>query len=283
MRILVLSGFGISSTYPNPICVRKITEKLSAYPNIEINVACDGLVEKTQVLDWKRHPIYMLRRIKRWPSYNPDVEKACRQELFDILNREKYDCIFVPHKPFETVYAACKAKERYPDIKLCIYALDPIANEIDANNGIGKHLFFLTEKAEKDVFKKADYVFQMECNRKKYSQGKYQKFANKFIYLDFPLIEEQHEVIKESATDPSTDRIILLYSGALDDTYRSPKYLLEVFDYVSKQMKNVELHFYAKGNSVASIEQECRRNEQIKSLGYIPKKKWREKLKKQVC
>ena len=79
-RILVLSGFGISSTYPNPICVRKIIEKLSAYPDIEIDVACDGIVENTPVLNWKRHPIYMLRRIKCWPSYNPNVEKACRHE-----------------------------------------------------------------------------------------------------------------------------------------------------------------------------------------------------------
>ena len=277
-RILVLSGFGISSTYPNPICVRKIIEKLSAYPDIEIDVACDGIVENTPVLNWKRHPIYMLRRIKCWPSYNPNVEKACRHELLDILSREKYDWIFVPHKPFETVHAVCKAKEKYPEIKLCIYALDPIANEIDANNGIGKHLFFLTKKAEDKVFKTADHIFHMECNRRKYASEKYKKFADKFSYLDFPLIEEQHMNMDQDSSDSASDEVVLLYSGALDDTYRPPQYLLDLFDAVSKKIENVSLHFYAKGNSVPEIERRSEQNKAIKSFGYISKDELEKKV-----
>lgn len=278
MRILVLSGFGIASTYPNPICVRKIIEKLSEYPEIEIDVACDGVVERTPVLDWKRNPFYMLRRIKCWPSYNPNVEKACRLELLSILSKKRYDCIFVPHKPFETVYAACKAKEKYPDIKVFIYALDPIANEIDANNGIGQHLFFLTQKAENKVFKKADHIFHMECNRRKYESEKYKKYAAKFSYLDFPLIEEQHMNKNLGCSSTLDDEVILLYSGALDDTYRSPRYLLDVFDAVSEKMKNVRFHLYAKGNSIAEIERRSSYNRSITSFGYIPKDELEKKV-----
>ena len=270
-RILVLSGFGISSTYPNPICVRKIIEKLSAYPDIEIDVACDGIVENTPVLNWKRHPIYMLRRIKCWPSYNPNVEKACRHELFEILSKKKYDWIFVPHKPFETVYAACKAKEKYPEIKLCIYALDPIANEIDANNGIGKHLYFLTKRAESEVFKKADHIFHMECNRKKYSQDRYNQFANKFSYLDFPLMDNPSVDEADDNHQPVEHGFTMLYSGALDDTYRSPRYLLDLFDCISVKNRGINLHFYAKGNSISEIERRSQYNKSIHSFGYIPK------------
>ena len=272
MKVLVLSGFGIESTYPNPICMRKIIEKLSEYPEIQIDVACNAVVENTPVLNWKRNPSYMLRRIKCWPSYNPDVEQACRRELFSILSEKTYDCIFVPHKPFETVYAACKAKEKYPDIKLCIYALDPIANEIDANNGIGKYLFFLTKKAEEKVFMTADHIFHMECNRKKYASEKYKKYADKFSYLDFPLIEEQHMNKNQNYSPTSNDEVVMLYSGALDDTYRPSKYLLDLFDAASEKLENVSLHFYAKGNSVAEIERRCEHNKAIESFGYIPKR-----------
>lgn len=278
MKVLVLSGFGISSTYPNPICMREIIEKLSEYPEIQIAITCDGIVENTPVLDWKRNPAYMIRRIKCWPSYNPNVENACRQKLFEILSKDKYDCIFVPHKPFETVYAACKAKKKYPDIKLYIYALDPIANEIDANNGIGKHLFLLTKRAEKKVFSYADHIFHMECNRKRYSARKFKKYADKFSFLDFPLIKERHvreETVKNAS---SADKAVLLYSGALDDTYRSPKYILDVFEVVSQEMQDVNLHFYAKGNSIPDIERRSQNNRSIKTFGYIPKQELERKV-----
>ena len=266
MNILWLSGFGISSTFPNPICETKIIEELKKNSDIHIDIACDGIVENTPVQDWKHNPIYMMRRIICWPSYNPDVEKACRKELLDLLNTKKYDCLFVPHKPFETVYAACKAKKKYPNIKLYIYALDPIANEIDANNGIGKHLFLLTRMAEERVFKTADHIFHMECNRNKYSGVKYSKYADKFSYLDFPLIESRND--SKTTIDKNVSSIVLLYSGALDDTYRSPEYLLSVFHLVAQKM-DVQLHFYAKGNSITKIEKAEEHNPRIKLFGYV--------------
>lgn len=273
MKVLVLSGFEISSTCPNPMCEIKIIKELKKYSDIQIDIACDGIVENTPEKNWKYHPLYMLRRIKCWPSCNPDVEKACRKELMEIFSTRKYDCLFIPHKPFETVYAACRIKKKYPQVKLYIYALDPIANEVDANNGIGKHLFFLSKRAEEKVFETADHVFHMECSRKKYSAEKYGEYAGKFSFLDFPLIGERNV---QSRREDSTSDLIMLYSGLLNDVYRSPKYFLELYDIVSGAI-NVQLHFYAKGNSIKEIEKMAAINTGIKSFGYIPKEELEEK------
>lgn len=270
IKILLLSGFDMTGAHANAnaICVSKLMEALKEYIEVTVDVACNGVVERTPVGNWKRNPLYMLRRIKRWPSYNPDVETACRKELFEILSEHEYDCLFVPHKPFETVYAACMAKLKFPNIKLYIYALDPIANEIDANNGIGKHLFFLAQRAEERVFQIADHIFHMECNRKKYSGKKYEKYASKFSFLDFPLIEHKNFQACDAVKYDSTKKVTIIYSGSLNDTYRSPNYLLDVYELVSKKL-NVELHFYAKGNSVTMIETFCDKNHTVKSFGYV--------------
>ena len=275
-KVLLVSGFGVSSTYPNPICVNRIIERLRKCGDITVDVACDGVVENTPVKNWKYHPVYMARRIIRWPSYNPDVEKACRKELYEILSHTHYDCLFVPHKPFETVYSVCKLKKKFPYIAIYIYALDPIANAIDANNGIGKSLFFLTKRAEQRVFQTVDHVFHMECNREKYSGSAYSKYADKFTFLDFPLIEQD-----SSETEPvyNTGAPVLIYSGALDDTYRPPDYLLEVYDRLSESL-DTRLHFYAKGNSVKKIEERAEFNGSIKSFGYVPKQELEEKIEK---
>ncbi len=270
IKILLLSGFDITAAQANAnsICVAKIIEAMQEYKDITLDIACNGVVERTPVGNWKRNPLYMLRRIKRWPSYNPDVETACRKELFEILSENEYDCLFVPHKPFETVYAACMAKRYFPKLKLYIYALDPIANEIDANNGIGKHLFFLSQIAEKRVFQTADHVFHMECNRKKYSGKEYERYAEKFSFLDFPLIEHKDFSAYSGDDYNNTKKVTIIYSGSLDDTYRSPNYLLNVYELVSRKL-NVELHFYAKGNSVKKIESICNKNQAVKSFGYV--------------
>lgn len=269
IKILLLSGFEINSTYANSLCAVKIMEEMKKHHNVIIDIACNGVVEETPVGNWKSNPIYMFRRILRWPSNNPNVEAKCRKELFDILDNSEYDCLLVPHKPFETVYAACKAKKRFPNIKLYVYALDPIANEIDANNGIGKHLFCLTKHAEKRVFKIADHIFQMECNRTKYFDKKYQKYWKKFSYVDFPLIEsgESHAGKKTEEIERS---IKMIYSGILDDTYRSPDYFLTLFELICEEI-SIQVDFYTKGNSVSRIIRKSEKNEAISVHGYIPK------------
>ena len=236
-NILWLNGFGINSTYPNSICSKNVISALKNQTDISIDIVCDGIVEEIPERDWKRNPVYMIRRIFKWPSCNPDVETVCRRELLNILRMGKYDCIFVPHKPFETVLSACKIKKIYPDIKVFIYALDPIANEVDANNGIGKYLFFLSEKAERKVFRTADHIFHMECNCRKYTGNKYKKYLDKFSYLDFPLIESASNE-ECQGKDYSGDTIKMIYTGLLNDTYRSPDYFLNLYEFVKKKDTN---------------------------------------------
>lgn len=280
-KILIVSGFGIKSTFPNAICELKIVELLKKDPEIEIDIACDGVVEKTPVLNWKKNPWYMLRRIMLWPSINPEVEKICKKEISECLKNKEYDCLFIPHKPYEIVHAGERAVKKYSKIKLFLYELDPIANEIDANNGVGKYLFFLTNRAEKRAYKLADHIFHMECNRKKYSGKKYIKFADKSSYLDFPLIEHQEREGKK-AEEYKGEPVLFVFSGAVDNTYRSPKYLVRLMEYVYKFIP-IQMHFYTKGNSTVYIEAESHENDCISLHGYIPKKELDKKIDDADC
>lgn len=116
----------------------------------------------------------------------------------------------------------------------------------------------------------------MECNRKKYSNVKYSKYFDKFSFLDFPLIE--HTERAENRTEKYDGSLVkLLYTGALDNTYRSPYYFLEVYNLISKNL-SVEFHLYAKGNSIPKIEEMYKQNSSIKSFGYIPKKELERKI-----
>ena len=274
MRILVVSGFDINSSQPNAICVKNLLSEFDKDNEISYEIVGQDCFDKVPMINWKKSIIFSAKRIFKWPSTNPDAETAIYNDICSIANVQPFDAIFVIHKPYEAVRAACRYKKKNNNISLFVYCLDPIANEIDASLGLGRNLFWLTKRAELQCYRISDLIIQMNCNRRKYNSSRYKKFHDKFCYTDFPLILIDDSIEnKEKCGDD--DSIKLIYSGVLDSVYRSPEYLLKLLCAANNTVP-LSIDFYSRGN----CEELIKLCPVANAKGYVPNADLQRELKR---
>lgn len=274
MRILVVSGFDINSSQPNAICVKNLLSEFDKDNEISYEIVGQDCFDKVPMINWKKSIIFSAKRIFKWPSTNPDAETAIYNDICSIANVQPFDAIFVIHKPYEAVRAACRYKKKNNNISLFVYCLDPIANEIDASLGLGRNLFWLTKRAELQCYRISDLIIQMNCNRRKYNSSRYKKFHDKFCYTDFPLILFDDSIEnKEKCGDE--DSIKLIYSGVLDSVYRSPEYLLKLLCAANNTVP-LSIDFYSRGN----CEELIKLCPVANAKGYVPNADLQRELKR---
>lgn len=267
MNVLFVSGYELESPNANSMCLCKIIDEMKNYGDLSVDIIGDSIFENEE-LSWKSSPIVFSKRIIHWPAVQPDAIKTCVKKIA-FLNLDIYDFIIVPHKPYEVVAAILKLKDKINKAKIYLYELDPMTNEIDKINGIGRHLFIISRFKEQLMYSKVDHIFHMECNRDKYSGKEYRRYSCKSSYLDFPMLTVKPSSMTSSRESDNTIR--LLYSGGLDRTYRNPSYALSILDALSQHDANntYVYQFFSKGNCEDDIAEIAQRNHSFVQYGYV--------------
>lgn len=267
MKILFISGYELNSTNANATCLRTVIDKMNGYNDINIDILGESIFDSNNIRSWKNNLLVFIKRIIFWPAVEPDAVKKCKF-LLQKYNLSIYDYVIVPHKPYEAVLAVIKLKSKFSNAKIYLYELDPMTNEIDKRNGIGKYLFFLSILKEKKMYNNMDRIFHMECNRKKYTVYKYKPYFKKFRYLDLPLINSNPSEEKQSKIN---NKIRFVYSGVLNKVYRNPLYMLSLLDNLDKFDTTSEFtfDFFSKGNCEDKIKKYCNNNKSFIQHGYV--------------
>ena len=269
IRILMITGLHIEANNPNAQCVKQIVDALSKNKDIKLSVVSAAQGEKQISRRWYENLGLSLRRLLYWPSVNPDIISQRYHQALRVSQDDPYDFVIGVHKPYEALYAAYKYKKRFPKTKMLIYELDPIVNSIDSNLGLGQYLSWLTRHSEQRMYQKADCILHMRCNQKQFSGYIYGPYANKSIYLDFPLvINDGHQ--QHDACQYQGNQISLVYSGMLDMLIRSPEYLLKVLDRLNQSIP-VLARFYCRGNCQEMLKKAQSKKSFIEVSDYIPK------------
>ena len=269
VKLLVIPGYTQNIGEANWICLNELLESFNEYPDVSVKIAGTALNKKTSNVTPKQFVLY-IKKILNWPVINPVAAEKCYREIVDALSEDSYDAMLVMHMPYDSVLAACRAKKRFPKVKLFLYELDPITYEIDKQRkSFGRYLYFMRVLAEKRTFKACDRIFHMECNRKKYDQKEYDIYRSKFEYLDFPLIhhngkEQQNISLYEGQS------VRFVYAGKLMSHFRSPSYLLDVLDEVKKEI-DITVHFYSSGDCETQISEFADCRPWVKQHGYVDK------------
>lgn len=274
-KILVITGNHIDSNYPNAQCVKQIVNYLNMCKSVSVDIVCDKLEEKEKEVYWYKDLWNTVLRVIYWPSTAPKKIYEKVKQADNLMKQTQYSYIIAAHKPYECVKAAMIIKKKHPEIKVLLYEVDPIANQIDQQLGLGKYLFFLTKRAEKKAYDKMDHIFHMKCNTSQYDRIEYQQYKTKSSYLDFPKIEDRG--YKAYNMNDVHYPIKMIYSGIVDKTYRSPEYLLKLLDLLSKELQ-IRVAFYTKGNCQEDIQKYSRDNSSLLAYGYIPKNELEKKI-----
>ncbi len=271
VNILLITGLHINASNPNANCVKEIVQELLKYEDICLKIisADEHPLEPINTGRFKNW-LNTFLRIAYWPSVDTSIIFDRFNKAQEAYNIKQYDFIIAVHKPYEALYAAYKMLKKNKKAKLIIYELDPIANEIDSKIGKSRYLFFLTKHSEMKMFKNADHIFHMECNRKSFSLPKYKKFKEKSSFLDFPLVKPIVPKKVQNEKNNDSYSIKMIYSGMLDKTVRSPEYLLQVLD-AFDAVEDIDVYFYTRGNCkdlLLEMEKHC---SYLHVSDYIPK------------
>lgn len=276
--ILLITGLNINASNPNANCVKEIVQELSKYNDICLKIISAEEHSQEPISEGKfKKWLNMLLRIVYWPSVDTSIITDRYNKAQEAYNIQQFDYIIAVHKPYEALYAAYKMVNKNPKAKLLIYELDPIANKIDSKIGKGRYLFFLTKHSEMRMFKKANHIFHMECNRKHFSLPKYKMFKEKSTFLDFPLITPVASIKNKKGEIYDNQSIKMIYSGLLDQTYRSPKYLLQILDMLDDAL-NIDVSFYTRGNCKELLLEKKKHCPYLLVNDYIPKDELDQKI-----
>jgi hypothetical protein len=282
MKVLLIPGFSEKAGSANTSCVSEIAKEICKMKDVELVVAGDTLNRISASIDWKKSPLFLLKKVINWPTIDPNASRQCFEQIDNLISQGGFDAMIVSHMPYDATAAAVKVKKRHPEICLALYELDPISYEIDKKRqSLGKYLYFMRIIAENKTFRGCDLIFHMECNRGKFSKRKYRRFFNKSIYIDFPLVHNKgiHSHREELVGDNS---IKLVYSGKLMMAFRSPEYLLEVLSLVKKDI-NIEVFFYSNGDCEDIIATYSANYDFIHQMGFVSKEDLNDAIASSDC
>ena len=210
-------------------------------------------------------PIYPITAPLHVYKYYLEAKALCKKYDFDI--------VLSVYNPLVAILAGYKVKKELDDdIKFGLYFLDSLTNT-------RKKHFFSDEwydtrawRLEKKIFDKCDFILNLKCHERHYSQKKYDEFARKMAIVDIPLIKE---VITNRAklNDHGIKQIIIntwVYAGALNQSLRNPDFLCNIFSKSNFKHEN-ELHFYSRGdceNIIHNYAEQVSNNKIIRH-GYV--------------
>lgn len=278
VNILLITGLHINASNPNANCVKEIVQELSKYNDICLKIISANEYSQEPISTRRFKKLFnMLLRIVYWPSVDTGIITDRYNKAQEAYNIQQYNYIIAVHKPYEALYAAYKMVKKNKKAKLLIYELDPIANKIDSKIGKGRYLFFLTKHSEMRMFKKANHIFHMECNRKQFSLPKYKKFKEKSSFLDFPLITPVASKKTQKGEVNDSQSVKMIYSGMLDQTVRSPEYLLQILDALDDAL-NIDVSFYTRGNCKELLLEKKKHCPYLLVSDYIPKDELDQKI-----
>lgn len=95
------------------------------------------------------------------------------------------------------------------------------------------------EQWEKKIFNAADVICLMQSHKNFYSEPRYLKYSNKFIYVDIPLLN-----IKEKPPKAiKSDCVNFVFTGMIAPHLADPRYFLEVMKTILKK-KEIVFNIY---------------------------------------
>ncbi|MCI8280648.1 MAG: glycosyltransferase family 4 protein [Lachnospiraceae bacterium] len=169
-----------------------------------------------------------------FPMRAPFFSRRYAREMKKLYKKNNYGMIISSYCPFEAAYAGWRTKKEF-GATVCLYSLDSLSN-------FSGNKFFLTEESQKEkgrrwekvFFDAYDCVLQMKCHQVYYEGDVYNKYKNKFKYVDFPHITDHQKENKHY------NNYLLMYVGSIRTSYFtqvidllepfiSDKYLLEIY------------------------------------------------------
>lgn len=279
-KVLIIASGYCGKATANGLCAQAICEELSCN-NISCKVITYGdediAFDKDSNISYILHKkkekqsnwfLRFLALLKRFicntfsPQYDKKLVNKIYKEALKLYSIEKYDAIISMYFPIEAVLAGYKLKKKLQRVKCLIYELDSVGDGLGGGKSLSeKHLVFSYTFLLNKLYKKADGIMVLNCH-KLYWEEKYKPFLQKLEIVDLPLLKN-----KKAPYCKENKEISFIYSGVLNENYRSPIKMVETFSSFDFSYK---LNFYSKGCE-SYLKENQKENKKININGYVEK------------
>lgn len=283
-RIVVLSTFFSGVPSANGICAQNLVASLRAEGH-EVDVVCyenDSLQDGEEQENIHTIPQPIIK-----PSHgavakafhvattvfgstksilNSDTVTFYLKRLREIHQSNPIDAVVAMFFPFESVEAMRRFKAENDGVETIIYELDSVGDGVSNT----KARFLFDRKYKKWLNKNYQTVsgtVVMRSHEEYWRRLFGEKHIEKLHISDLPVLND-----RTAETKSESDRIKMLYSGAIEKRYRSPSYLLSVLGDLAKKL-SFEMSFYSKGDCEEEIAEASKSIHGIKQYGYVPPEK----------
>lgn len=284
-HIVILSSIYLGRASTNGLCAHNLVEALSKMGH-DVDVICyrdtdNNSINTNSVYTIDSHNVTskntlysVLTKIEKlflWIQSSPrcfliqDKVDKYYEKLMDINNKSKIDAVIAMFFPLETLESLCKFKSIIPDIKAIVYELDSISDGVAKSNFIHKILDKSYKKWISSTYEVVDDIIVMQSHSAFWQNVFGNRFRLKQHVSDIPVLLSQDRYIMTNT------KFSFIYAGLIEKKYRSPEYLLSVFNELSKEI-SFSFAFYSKGDCEDIISTAAKKIKGIQQMGYVTKK-----------
>lgn len=202
-----------------------------------------------------------------FPLVSRSMTHRIYKKIEEIEKEHPIDTVVGIYYPTDTVYAACRFKQKHKDKKFISYFLDPFSDG-------RKHPLLKNETCVKRAKRKEAEIIECSsaviCQKEhsEYMLENYgEKYGNKLHFLGIPLLTEKDNKAGQY-TKPT-----FVFAGSIYRDIRDPRFILEVF----KQLPEFDFHIYT-GSDNAWLLSLIGDAENIKVFGKVSHEKIEEIL-----
>ena len=283
-RFLVITKGYFGLTAPNSICLKDIV-KIWKDKNIDVDIISveNQMVTSNEICTCVHSSTLegKFRKIKKVFTYPIDDTMLIKKLVLEIEKKVaiiKYDLVIAIVNPPESASALKIIKEKYPQIKCCLYEMDAISNRYKFQKTIFEKIAtILGIKWAKSIYAEMDYIIHMKSHRSHFEKKEFSNYATKTIYLDIPALKVDYW------NKPVDEKnITLLYAGAFYKGLRDPERVIKILLRLS-ELRNISINMYINAAMIEDVKMFSKENKSVKVSNYIPEKELQEKILDTTC
>lgn len=280
-KIIILSTYCFEKASTNGLCAKALAKALRKQGH---QVALVGYGDKTSVVEKSNpdgdfmitnSPENSLQKTTKYEAvknlvksfFGPVYDKQLADRYFDfvcqLMKVHNYDAIVSCYYPAVCMVTATRVKKEFENVKIFNYELDSVTDGIVYDSAFTALQNKANVKWIKKKYSSYDGVFIMKSHKEHVQKIYGEVLKDKLSIVDLPLLEN-----KLQSREKISEKTVFLYAGLLDNRYRSPDILLNLFSENSEK-ENWQLHFYTKGNCENTISKFAAVDKRVFQYGYV--------------
>lgn len=245
-------------------------------PRLERRIRYKKQKHKDNILINSFYEVYkQLRKIKlllQLPIYpNTAVTRSIKvyRQAEAICKENNIDCVIGVFTVYENIWAIKQIKRKHKNITTLGYYLDPIG-ERPVPAYFEKFFKKICYRSEIKDFSMMDRAILPSHLKYLYKGKKYNLVRDKIEFLEYPLFDKIDIEEKKHKNLPE-NKINFVYIGTLFGKFRSPEYLLEVFEKLYSIRRDIKITFIGNSDCMEFISKyEKKHPDMIKWVGRVP-------------